>query len=231
MRKMPAALCCAVFSAAASGYYLHHHHFIKGKPYRPPAIAVNRSLDTLVIINLHAHRHPPLPLAAPSLMWQWANAQQAAPSAAAVPWPGLNTDEKGSIMAHGAAPGARSPPPVPASSSAASAMEAPDIGDGAAYAQLSLDRPCKTIAHCNWLGVRAIRDGVPQKAIRPFQTALELATQQHNQYMTLIGYHNLAMAYWWMKHYRQAAAWAEKGLFTPPPTAIASDQEAPVAQD
>lgn len=230
MRKMLAVLCCAVFSAAASGYYLHHHHFVKGKHYHPPAIAVNRSLDTLVITNLQAHRHSPLPLAVPALTRQWASALQATP-AAATQWPGLNASEKGSALFTGAAPEARSGPSIPASSDMNAAMDSPDIGDGAAYAQLSLDRPCKTIAHCNWLGVRAIRDGVPQKAIRPFHTALELATQQHDQYMTLIGYHNLAMAYWWMKHYQQAAAWAEKGLFNPPPTAIASDQEAPIAQD
>jgi hypothetical protein len=230
MRKTLAVLCCAIFSAAASGYYLHRHHVIKGKHYHPPTISVNRSIDTLVIINLQAHRHPLLPLAAPSLMQHWTSALQT-PAATATRWPGLNTNTRGSAVATGAAPGARSGPPIPATSDTGAAVDSPDIGDGAAYAQLSLDRPCKTVAHCNWLGVRAIRDGVPQKAIRPFQTALELATQQHDQSMTLIGYHNLAMAYWWMKHYRQAATWAEKGLFNPPPTAIASDQEAPIAQD
>lgn len=233
MQKVLGMLCCAVLSAVATEHYLHRHRFPHGKHYHPPAIAVSRTADTLIITNLQA----PSPLSKQSLQLalntvgqQWGSAILAGPPTVTAIWPGLNEKEKNGRRAAGTTAFQMHSPALLKSDADAGA-ETLDIGDGATYAQLSLDRPCKTIAHCNWLGGRAIREGVPQKAIQPFRKALELATQRHDQYMTLIGYHNLAMAYWWSKHYRQAAAWAERGLSNVPATALASGQEAAGGQD
>lgn len=232
MRKAIAVLCCTLLMAASTPQQLHHPMHPAHKKLKLPAIAVSRTEDGLVIINLHAALALP-----PGYFRQPEPDAARLPAALMLPlpgarpgWPGLAGLENDRNSPAG--PGAPSPGQADSPrASPGAGEELPDIGDAAAYEQLALDKPCKTIAHCNWLGVRAIREGAPRKALRPFRTALQLATQQHDDYMTRIGYHNLAMTYWWMKHYRQASAWALKGLATELAADTGRKQEASIAEE
>lgn len=228
MKKSLAVLCCALAGAASIDHYLHRHHVLQSKHYKPPAIAVKRTEEALIIINLQTHRRLPSPagqLAGKTLDRPWAAALLAAIPAHTTPWPGFAGRADGEPIAVSAVAGAGNATAALNKDRLAEPAAAPiDIGNADVYAQLKLGRPCRTIAHCNWLGAQAIRDGMPHKAVRPFRTALKLATQQHNRPMMLISYYNIAIAYWWMKHYKQAAAWAKKGLAAWPPTALAGDR-------